>query len=683
MSNNTSLADHLFGNLLNDNNLMNNIRDLPDLDFDTDFTDGAITTRSPDGTLIMDQDVGRLLYLHGRLLTMGEADVPSFNGVVTKQRIEYEVVDIDNPSLTVKQVQATHRIMKYGGLLKSIGNNDKCIYSLLSIFVTKDGEAQFFIDVLDDKNYHRQFKAVAPAPHSRITSIVQLSVSDTIPSIEGYDKIYEVENQHAIYELKTFNLSNGFVIGAEDADNTEPNIFKRLLIFIKKIVSGVISRIREFIGKVVNFFKNLFSSKKEKFEEIKKQLPTIDPSSEQAKVILKDLETYLSEVEVNYIDTEFSRQLQEVTISSMEHTVAVLKGDIEGSELLEYSLDKITTPEYKPIVKELFNGRKVDITKKLPLLKVLSLRTGVNFEKLDIDFNNVATIYEQLFTQLHKQIESINNNEVKFINNISVKASQLQQLLVNEIADEDSKIDKDQASFIIQTVFQSTVQVITNVLYKEVMSEVTMYNTILKKFESSLSQMIHVDGKALSQKQTEQVTEMIKDCKVYDTVEGHEVYAISDVFGVLAEKFPELEAVSSARNDSLPDAVVFRPYNGSKCIIGLSGAALNGNNILKTFLMYHEYGHVKHNHMAINIQKMMHHAVSNDRPKLVSIMQSGLYRNVRHEVQADMEAYEKIGKENTISALKLLKRVHGVPGKVIGERDNDINTRIKYFENKK
>lgn len=126
------------------------------------------TTRSNDGSLIVNK-VGRLLFKNGTLSTLEPVFVPTFNGIIERLKINYEIDhDVKEPDLTLEQTQATQRVVNYGGLLHTLSkDHDVSSMTLTNVYIRQNGDVHFAIDEHNDGTT-KKYEAISKCSSMKI-----------------------------------------------------------------------------------------------------------------------------------------------------------------------------------------------------------------------------------------------------------------------------------------------------------------------------------------------------------------------------------------------------------------------------------------------------------------------------------------------------------------------------------
>lgn len=677
-----------------------------------DRTAGADTTRTSDGTLIMDPTVGRLQYTHGVLRTLGEVEIPSFKGIITRRHISYEVVGEPSPTLTREQVAATQRMVKFGGVFQRTSVSDKHTYSLDSAFITREGVSHLYVSV-DTGTEVRHFDCINNPTSDRIDNIVELKHDDSYtylsdglsPSQEAYTTSRNISQMltNTYDSIKAIDMSvpELSTIAIEDTDNR--GTVRKVIDAIRGFIAKIIKACREFIGKVVNFIKRLFGLKSktvkdvtERFKYLKEHKADIDTSS--VNTIISGLSEFINNKKITILDIDVKTRIMSTCVKIMETITEELNSSEEfDSSEFEQRVASITRNVDGYNLEDFFTGYmggdKSDIdSKKLfkeyPVKEFIEKKIGT---RIELSFDNIDTVYEQLYNTLSKSVDNINSVDVVAIDKLQKFSTWLDNLESQDTDIRSGVVNTGNfggAKLIQLRAYVTGLTIIVNTtINRSLNTEIILYNELLKVFESALQQVTTVASKVLVQKETETVQELIKDVRVHDVIEGIDVYEITELLTTLSDTMPQYDAVLQSRDTSKLDGITFTIPGSSKMAIALSKPALD-NEVFRKVIVAHEYGHIRHNHVSINLTKTVAYIVQAttgvpfNNKKLAQMFLSGMYRSVKQEIQADMEAYRRYGKEPVLELLNTLKSSYNIPGKVLGESSNDVVHRIKFFETK-
>lgn len=652
-----------------------------------DKTDGADTTRTSDGVLIMDPTVGRLQYAHGVLRTLGEVEIPTFRGIVTRKHINYEIVDENEPTLTVEQVYATQRMVKFGGVFQHTEISDKGIYTLEDINVSAEGISTFSVSVLVDNNTTRYFECINNPRSDKLDSILEVSDSMNLP--------IKPEEYVAIEKYYSDDLSGILGVGYEADGDSIGSYVKKIFNWIVEKITMLYNKVVEFLMKVKNFFSP--SKIKEDIEEVKSSL---SPDNEKdVKAILDEVNDHINNAKIKSVDpelvlglvtclNEFNQSLtyEDTKTHSSEHKDNVVQTWYNKSN-----------QKYKNEFVEITKTERVKSFEKETTLSELLKRIIPSFDGFNIE--NLYTVYEDVYTSLADATEKLKKEQTDIIHSMRNLANTSSQQMMGRSAG------------VVKTINSIASQLLATAQLR-IRNEVFLYNDTLKKIHMSLKKILDTvsDNKVVTVTM-EDVTEMdhaISTLPVVMEMDGYKVYKFADYKKVF-DKF-HFVLFGPGKLDNISDtqvnAFAVSSNNASNDHIVITDAAARSPEWVRNGIVAHEIGHIVKGHNIVNLEKIAGTPDKRvDSNSLVAkAILKDMYRSPKQEIEADTYCYQKYGKETTIKMLKFI--APGYAGKILDylsrmiarffkrrsdtvkmaipflPREDDVFTRIKYFENK-
>lgn len=652
-----------------------------------DKTDGADTTRTSDGVLIMDPTVGRLQYAHGVLRTLGEVEIPTFRGVITRKHINYEIVDENEPTLTVEQVYATQRMVKFGGVFQHTQISDNGIYTLEDINVSAAGISTFSVSVLVDNNTTRYFECVNNPGSDKLDSILEVSDSLKLP--------IQSEEYAAIERYYSDDLSGILGVGYEADGDSIGSYVKKIFNWIVEKITMLYNKVVEFLMKVKNFFSP--SKIKEDIEEVKNNL---SPDNEKdVKAILDEINDHINNAKTKSVDPELVLGLV-ACLNEFNQSVTYEDTQTNSSEhkdnVVQTWYNK-SNQKYKNEFVEITKTERVKSFEKETTLSELLKRIIPSFDGFNVE--NLYTVYEDVYTSLTDATEKLKKEQTDIIHTM------------RNLANTSSRQMMGRSTGVIKTINSIASQLLATAQLR-IRNEVFLYNDTLKKIHMSLKKILDTvsDNKVVTVTM-EDVTEMDHTISALPAVmemDGYKVYKFADYKKVF-DKF-HFVLFGPGKLDNISDtqvnAFAVSSNNASNDHIVITNAAARSPEWVRNGIVAHEIGHIVKGHNIVNLEKIAGTPDKRvDSNSLVTRAILGdMYRSPKHEIEADMYCYKKYGKETTIKMLKFI--APGYAGKILDylsrmiarflkrrsdtvkmaipflPRENDLFTRIKYFENK-
>ena len=483
------------------------------------------------------------------------------------------------------------------------------------------------------------------------------------------------------------------------------NIGKKIIKILKKIFEACVN----ILTKIVNFIRGLFTkvdkyTSKDDKDSKSENKPKHDPEFENKK---KALLEYLQKEKMQFINYEdFVNLCKLITDTTLSYVTILEKvGDsLENVNKANTIFTKERSGEnssYYEVLRELdildytkynlseniidYITIRKEKTLKLPsitYLEFIDKAFKISFTKLTQE--NVDELVDTFINNAKKRITEINEQSIKVATKLKNYYENEGSQKLNDWFEKFSKLnvsDNNENNLKVVQTFVNYYTGLLNVTCQGNMHLLTLINTnysvatnetiryLVKNFK--LNNKNHITIKDM-----ESIEKELSNIRPVTTIGEYNVYHLNDIIKISLEKIDkhqgnrllyEFESYTKS-----PQAFAIKSTGHLKYFIVASDIVLKAPKDIREFILWHEYGHVKHTHMGVSFQAVVN-AMQYGKTKFLQFMHNNGNRLLKQEIEADSEGVKHTSPDAAIRAMEFLK-------KYLPDGDSELDKRIQFFK---